>query len=135
MANFLEWLDSYSVGVEELDEDHKTLIKLANALLIEDTRKRGKDIVGEIIVELIEYIKTHFHKEETLMKSTGYPNFPEHKKKHDALIDEVFHFNDQYINRELDIVNISTFLLDWVITHIQQEDKEYTEHMHAHGIH
>lgn len=134
MSNFFEWIDSYSVGVADFDQDHKVMIKLANALILGINDRKGEEIAGEILVELIDSITRHFQREESMMKKTNYPAYKEHKVIHDKMIDDVFDFNDRYRKQELDMVDVSNFLIELIIMHISGEDKKYTEHFNNHGI-
>jgi hemerythrin len=62
----IEWEDIYSVGIEEFDNDHKKLIELINRLHQAMLDKKAKEVLGEIINELVDYTIYHFNKEEAM---------------------------------------------------------------------
>ncbi len=121
MSNFFEWLDSYSINIPELDEDHKKLVKLANAMLLAVNEHQGKKFVGEILAELIDYLGTHYGVEESFMRKVAYPDYEEHKAKHAEMTETAYRFNDQYRAGELDVVIVCNFFLELVLDHLQSE--------------
>lgn len=70
---FFDWKDSYSVGVKEMDNQHKVLVDLINQLHTAMTAGKGSSVAGPIISEMVRYTKFHFDAEEKLMTTHGYP--------------------------------------------------------------
>ena len=58
-SEFVEWSDALSVGVTEIDDQHKELIKMLNKLntAIHGVGKRTR---REVINQLVEYTQVHF---------------------------------------------------------------------------
>ncbi|MDH4225758.1 MAG: bacteriohemerythrin [Deltaproteobacteria bacterium] len=135
MANYFEWNDSYSVGVKAFDEDHKIIMHLLNELLKGHDSKADMQAQGEILIELIKYTRYHFRHEEELMIQSEYPDYPAHREHHDLLFDKVLKFTNDYLNRAMDFMAITTFLMEWWLGHIQEEDKQYKGWFNGRGIH
>ena len=95
---------------------------------------RGKEAIGSILTELIEYTKTHFAHEEKIMKDTGYPGYDEQKQLHENLIRQVIDLNGRFNSGKAVSQEILTFLKNWLINHIQGVDKRYAPHMNKKGI-
>jgi hemerythrin-like metal-binding protein len=76
---FFEWDDSYSVGVDSLDAQHKELIKLINRL--DQIEAHGGNLTG-VLNRLDWYVRHHFSFEESLMEGAGYPHLKAHIAKH-----------------------------------------------------
>ncbi len=57
-GKLIVWSKSYSVGVDVMDQEHKRLIDIINNLYSAMRSGRGKDAIGSILDELIEYTKT-----------------------------------------------------------------------------
>ena len=72
---YLTWKDSYSVGIESIDNDHKKLIHLINNLQTSIDYKTDKQFEKQTLDEVIDYTHYHFSREEELMKKHGYPDF------------------------------------------------------------
>ncbi|MDH5436063.1 MAG: bacteriohemerythrin [Gammaproteobacteria bacterium] len=131
----MEWNDSYSVSIEEIDDQHKTIILLINEVDEAAQSDERHEKLAHVLQELINYTKTHFTVEESLMRIFKYPDYEAHKQKHDKLIDRVIHFQNQF-NKGNTLVakELHFFLKDWLIQHIQGTDKEYSPFMNEHGI-
>ena len=79
----LEWDDYMSVGVDDIDEQHKDLIKAINRLY--EVVMRGD--IGEMrtarrkaLDDLDHYVRHHFASEERFMEKISYPLLDEHRK-------------------------------------------------------
>jgi hemerythrin len=132
----LTWDESYSVKVAELDGHHQKLFSLINTLHDCMRVGKGRAIMGEIVAQLSEYTKTHFHAEEALMERTQYPGLDGHRVEHQRFMARVGEFK-----RDLDsgtsgnAVAVLDFLQDWLVRHIQKLDQSYSAHLNAKGIH
>ncbi len=56
----MSWTDAYSVGVAEIDKQHKKLIDLINALHDAMSKGQAKAVIGKVLGELISYCASHF---------------------------------------------------------------------------
>ena len=54
------WDDSYNVGIQEVDEQHKVLVSLLNQLHTAIVEHHGKTTSREILDRLAEYPRTHY---------------------------------------------------------------------------
>jgi hemerythrin-like metal-binding protein len=69
------------------------------------------------------------------MTRTKYPNFTAHCVKHRDLTGQVEKFVGRYQRGELSLnVALLVFLRDWLITHIQKEDREYGPWLNQNGV-
>ena len=134
MPDYFEWMDSYSVGVRAFDDSHKKLIAITNDLVAVCVENKPMDRVTEHLIELIRYTRHHFRDEEDLMKDTGFDLFEEHRKEHDVLFDRVLKFTDDLFHQRIDRSAIAEFMMDWLLTHIMEEDMAYKEHFAKLGI-
>lgn len=60
MANEFTWSDSYSVGIPEIDEQHKALFDLMERLHKAIAARQGSAACIEILKELVDYTRIHF---------------------------------------------------------------------------
>lgn len=123
----LQWQESYSIGIELIDVQHKHLFNLANSaldLMTNDTSFNKSEQIIQLINDLLQYTKFHFLSEESYMLKIDFPLYESHKKEHDAFIQKITNIDlttissDQYTH----IHNLVTFLLNWIITHIFEKD-------------
>lgn len=118
MAIRFEWSDDYSVGVKELDDQHRHIFDLGNKI-----QEADRSMARKFVMELYKYIRTHFVIEEKHMMTLGFPLIYEHREKHEQLITD---FNEltQGFERE-DFEALSAFLHSWLVKHVLLEDKKY----------
>jgi hemerythrin len=122
---YLSWKEQYSVGVEEIDSDHKQLVDLINRVVTAASTNLGDEFVGENIYELVAYAKYHLNREERLMDEYEFPGRKGHKRQHQSFIDAVARFEDEY-EHDLKVKNLQMFdfLREWLLRHISYTDKE-----------
>jgi hemerythrin len=131
----LEWSDKYSVHIAVIDRQHKKLIGLVGTLRAAMREGKGKQALSEVLKELIQYTKTHFSAEEGIMKEHGYPEYAEHKVKHDKMTQKVLDIQKQYQEGKITItLDLMTFLEDWVDKHILGTDMRYSAFLIAKGV-
>lgn len=131
----LNWSDNYSVKVREIDLQHKKLVDLINSLHEGMKNGKGKEILGGILNELVDYTVYHFGFEEKLFEKHGYPEAIVHKRQHSDLVGQVKNFVDSY-NGGAGVITIEimNFLKDWLTHHIAGSDKKYSDFLNGKGI-
>lgn len=132
----MTWTDRLSVGIGVLDEDHKRLVSMVNDLYDAMRAGHGRDTLGRILNELVQYTKVHFAREEKFFAQTGYLAAAAHKQQHDTLTGQVLEVQQKYAagaSASLSI-DVLQFLKNWLINHIQGSDQKYRPHLNEHGI-
>lgn len=123
------WKDSLSVGIDEIDAQHKQLIKYINELGEIDSKNTKKSEVQKIFNLLLDYTKNHFSLEEELMSKYNYPLYHEHKKAHDAFCEKLLFFYEEYCEDKPVGNKLVTYLGTWLLTHISKDDNHYAPFM------
>lgn len=133
-GKLIVWSNSYSVNIPSMDQEHQRLIDIINNLYAAMRSGRGKDAIGSILDELVDYTKTHFAHEERLMKDAGYEGYDEQKRSHEALISQVVEIQAKFKAGTALSQEILSFLKNWLVKHIQGLDKRYGPAMKKKGI-
>ncbi len=134
-AQYLEWKDEYSVGIQSIDVQHKKLVNLINNLQTAVSHSTGAAFEQAALDELVDYTKTHFQYEESLMQETGYPDFEAHRAEHQKMIARVEEVIAEYQqDQDTAMQNALAFLKDWLIHHINGTDKEYSGFLLDKGV-
>jgi len=131
----INWSNSYSVGISIFDEHHKKLVSLINTL--HDSMKQGKakEVQEEILSELIKYTKNHFAEEEKYFAKYNYPDEKLHKNEHALLTNKVIDFSKALKSGQVLIsTELMNFLRDWLINHIANSDKKYSQFFLSKGM-
>lgn len=130
------WNASYSVGISEIDQHHQQLMDMVNELNAAMLDKKGKEVVGGILGKLINYTAMHFAFEEKLMSEHGYPEYAEHKAKHDKMVGKVLSLQKDVDSKKLTVTaDVMKFLQDWLNKHIMGTDKKYGPFLNEKGVH
>ena len=136
--SFVEWTDELSVGIEEIDEQHKLLVNLINRLFeqtVVHKADNNSQIMEEILHELVEYTVIHFAVEESLFRIFHYPDTELHTKHHDDLKAQVVEIQEKVKKGEVTInVELLMFLKRWLEHHILYEDKLYGPFLLEQGV-
>ncbi len=134
MAQYFEWMDTYSVGVKQFDDAHKRLIAIINGFCTACMENKPLEELTDQLIELIRYARHHFREEEEWMLATEYPLHAEHRSRHDFLFDQVLEFTQKFFHGHLEKSEITEFLMDWLLSHILGEDMKYRAHSEQTGI-
>jgi hemerythrin len=126
MAVLFEWNDELSVNIPVIDEQHKKLISYINEFYAHMKMGKAKQVMGETLNKLIDYVGYHFSTEENFFNKFSYPEKDAHIKEHKAFVEKVTKVSEDFKNNKLAVtIDLFTFLIDWVEKHIKQVDKRY----------
>lgn len=119
------WDDSLSVGVAELDSQHRRLADLIN-LLGEEARASGNGkLLEKAIGKLTVYAFTHFGHEEKLLAQCGFPGLEAQRAEHDDFSQTLMRFSRDAAVGMLDQTQLFNYLSKWWAHHILEEDMRY----------
>ncbi len=122
----IEWQSRFSVDVPAIDEQHKKLVSLINALHDAMLAGKGSEVQKQILADLIRYTQNHFDAEEAFMRSVQYPHFAEHRLNHEKMTREVILFRKNVEQGNLILsMDLMDFLRNWLQNHILSEDLQY----------
>lgn len=120
----MKWNDEYSIGIVEIDEQHKKLFELSE-ILNEATEINE---IKDILLFLEEYMQFHFNTEESMMRKYNYELIEEHKKLHDDLKEEVTGYIELYFLGNYSFIEeLEEVVQEWIYEHILEEDRKYKE--------
>ena len=134
--HFVEWSDELSVGIEEIDAQHKMLVSLVNRLYEETIiHKATLQTLEEILNELVEYTIIHFAVEESLFRIFDFPASEIHTRHHNELKAQVLELQKKVRQGEATVnVELLVFLKNWLQHHILEEDKSYGPFLIQQGV-
>lgn len=133
--SLIKWNDTFSVNIDKIDQEHRNLVEMVNALTEAMKKGRGKDVLGEILDGLIAYTASHFQTEENYFQQVKYPGASEHKKEHAAFVEKVTGFKKEFdAGRATLSVHVLQYLGKWLQNHIKGADKEYSDFLNQKGI-
>lgn len=126
MKPYITWIPEYSIGIEEIDEQHKLLLDLINKVH-RTIHERDQRRLEQAMDDLLEYTKVHCAVEESMMRVLHYPGHDHHKAMHDDLVSQIERLRGRLVGgRATATLELMFELKRWLIDHIQDEDKRYT---------
>ena len=119
----IEWNDKeLCVGIELIDSQHKVLIGYINDLSdLVHTKSSEKD-VHNLFQKSVDYSQYHFDAEEAYFESLNTSDLELHKLQHKHFIEQLNQFSITKLTPDL-----LEFLLEWLVIHIQCEDKKFIQ--------
>jgi len=131
----IQWSEKHSMGVKEIDDQHKAFIETLNNLYSAVNSGKLKDELEKILVGLVNYASNHFATEEKYFDLYQYENAAEHKEEHRKLKAKVADFYEKLQKGEMDItLDLLDFLEDWLVDHLEKQDWKYKECFRKNGL-
>lgn len=133
--SLISWTEKLSVNVKEIDDQHKELVAMLNELNDAMSLGKGRDVIEKIISRLGKYASEHFSTEEKYFTQFNYQDALAHNKKHEAFIKKISEFHEDFRSGNLTLtLAVRNFLKEWLINHIEGEDKKYTKCFNDNGL-
>jgi hemerythrin-like metal-binding protein len=122
------WGDKYSVGLADIDAQHKNLVAMLNALHKAMHSGDGATVLGKLLESLIQYTDEHFSYEEGVMRRAGYKGMAAHIQEHRKLTAQVHDLRDKFRAGRITVsMQLLTFLKDWLQHHILGSDVTFAQ--------
>ncbi len=122
----MEWKHEHSIGIQEIDDQHRKLIEIISRIERAIKLQRGwREIIYDI-VDLRVFARSHFEFEEGLMRMYGYKEYQKHADDHKYFFKRLAEIESKS-TYDLAESEILKFLRDWLKEHILVEDKDYAE--------
>ena len=123
------WKESFRIGVELVDTQHKELFQKIGELLkgINASVEKNKQECIRAILFLKDYSVKHFAEEEAYQKSIGYPEFESHRGQHEKFIRTVLDHEKNMIKSDFDEKDVKEFtgmLIAWLLYHVADSDQK-----------
>ena len=123
----ISWRETMATGAPALDADHQQLLRIVNAVELAMSASRW-DAIGGAFDALVRYTTDHFEREEKIMAMVGFPELDQHKRLHTELTAKARFLAERYkaakedADRKKIAQTLHTFVQDWLVTHVIQED-------------
>lgn len=131
---YLKWNSIYSVNVKEIDEQHKKVFSIINEIR-ELKDNYSKEKVGTLLQELKDYGIYHFGTEESYFEKFNFPDKDFHIHQHDVYKQKIEEFEKLLNDNDGEAVEeVTTFLRDWWLNHIQKIDHGYSDLFNQNGV-
>lgn len=121
--SLIQWRDDYSLGVPEVDHEHRELIDGINRLHADIGTGADVSYVEAALGEIHASIAAHFALEEKHMVARRYDQFAAHKADHERLLDDILDMMDEVrASDHYDPEPLSQRLSEWFGEHFRTHD-------------
>lgn len=125
----ISWSDNLSVGVPEIDAEHRQFVARVNELNQAIVECRDKATVERLLDLMVMEAARHFWDEQRLLAQWNYPGLPAHTAKHAQLIAQF-----DRVMKEFEQADVSftwalkgLYLKQLLVNHLLQEDMKYRD--------
>lgn len=129
------WKESYKIGVEAVDRQHRELFSRTDSLLKAIEAGVNKTEITKMIAFLKRYVMEHFEQEEAYQQRIGYEGFTEHKKMHQDFAEAVLSYEKRLLETEYAmpvVKDLAGMLTSWLIYHVADADQKMVKKPEKH---
>lgn len=134
--HIIAWSNEFALGIDEIDEQHKALVGMINALDASTHGDFSTDTVRRLLADLNDYVRDHFAFEERLMAGGGCSqelvtrHLGEHAYFRSVLKDLTSDFEN---GRRNVTVTLIEYLVHWLLHHIVVVDRAMAHQLNSAG--
>jgi hemerythrin len=121
----VEWTESLSIGIEEIDSQHKELLEHFDRFLIACKSSKGIEELKILLNFLDGYVIKHFSDEEGIQRKHLYPGYATHKLEHNSFVARLNELKEEIYSEGIalhHVIETNHMLLQWLIHHISTVD-------------
>jgi hemerythrin len=130
-APALKWEPRYEVGIAVIDGQHREMLDIANRLLAGLHAGADHDELVETLRELVRATEHNIATEERLMQENGLSP-RHHAEEHARLLDAIHRFDLHLDAGGLEVS--ARWLREWLLGHIDEDDRPFAEQLRARGV-
>jgi hemerythrin len=127
----ITWTPEFSVGVEEIDIQHKELYRNVDRFFEHIKKGNANGDIANLFAYLETYVTTHFSMEEKYMtkfnvNGCGYEYEKEHKAQHRAFKRDFSAFREEFLEKGPTPQLVGEFqkwILNWMSGHFGKTDR------------
>ncbi|GAA0527189.1 hemerythrin-like metal-binding protein [Rhizomicrobium palustre] len=131
----MTWDEALGNGVASIDDQHRELVSLMNALYDSASTGEPRDTV-RLFDQLLEHTVAHFRHEESLFINTGYPEAERHRRHHELLTAKAIEYRDCAAKGDMMALRAEVLprLATSLTMHIQKDDKDTCAFLCSMGV-
>lgn len=123
----LRWDDSLVLGIDEIDNQHRSIFEHSEKLSEAAQQGTQQELVEELTTFLFEYAQMHFATEDRIMLEYKYPKIELQRSEHGEFTRDAKEFKNRIekdgATREI-AIEVSGKLIRWIYNHIRTHDRE-----------
>lgn len=131
----IEWSDSFDNAINELDEQHRRIVDLANQLYIGLRTDKPKKEIKEGLKMFVDFTAWHFSNEERYFEDFGFEQMSEHVAAHREFIAHLDDFRKKYqLGKVKFYDDVMRYIKTWIEDHLSHADQLYIDLFKQNGL-
>ncbi len=121
------WKDSYALGIERIDRQHKELFRMTGELVEAVKKDAPAEEYRKALAFLKDYVVYHFRDEEAYQESIRYSGIAAHKEEHRRFTQAVLAYEKQLEASGFDrstMKDLAGMVTTWLIYHVVDTDQK-----------
>ena len=135
----IPWTPALSVGIEEIDNQHKELLQRVFVFFETLRAGNGPGEIPALFGFLERYVRTHFSLEEQYMtkfyaEDGGYAEEKVHRAEHRAFVRDFSAFKEEILENgtsPLLVAEFQKWIANWLVGHIGKTDRALGRYLSA----
>jgi hemerythrin len=123
----IEWHEQMSVGIPEVDADHKHFVQLVNDFNQAIVDRMHLAEIKQRLQHILFDARQHFAHEEELFRQWRYPDYEDHAIQHAQILRALQDISDASVSYDMygEWIEAGMQIKDVLIDHIMKEDMKY----------
>lgn len=118
------WNSDLDTGIDIIDEQHRQIAEFINRL---EGMRAPADVrrIQEIFDGCLDYTRSHFACEESLLEEAGYPYCKAHKRVHELFVRRLTGMQAEMASGKDIRSDLHQLLSRWLVSHIRGDDANF----------
>ena len=120
-----------SVGIPEIDDDHKQFISSISELNRAIAERMRPTEIHRRLQTIVDETKSHFEREEQFFREWQYPGAEDHARIHATILKSLQDILESFLpyGLEAEWIDAALVIKDVLISHILVEDMKYAHYL------
>ncbi len=125
MAITFEWSEDYSIGVAEIDHQHRRFIAFIDKVSKLEQGDADQAEILKLVRELEKYMVFHTRSEEFMMELYAYPKLQVQKIEHEKMLRDLKVKIEDVARQPERLNGLLSYLIDWLDNHLTNLDRDF----------
>jgi len=127
----IEWKSEWESGNEEIDKQHRELVRFGNELIFDVFSDETKEKIEPKLDEFLDHVVYHFNSEEKILNNSKFSGAKEHSEAHKLIIADALRMKEAYLSGKLKPSAFFSFIFDdFIVGHMIKEDIKFFPFVH-----
>ena len=127
----IEWKSEWESGNEEIDKQHRELVRFGNELIFDIFSDENKEKIEPKLDEFLNHVVYHFNSEEKILISSKFAGAKDHSEAHKLIIADALRMKEAYLSGKLKPSAFFSFIFDdFIVGHMLKEDIKFFPFVH-----